>query len=122
MSPDVAARLRPLCEGKQHDDLVFRPERGADAICGSALYRRFIGAAERAGLRRVPFKALRDSFGTTAIQGFDLYTVQRFLGHKSITTTEKYLHYKAQPDAAKGMGVLWASSPGADVVPLRKAA
>ncbi|MCW3048705.1 MAG: site-specific integrase [Solirubrobacterales bacterium] len=95
MSPEVAGRLRPLCEGKAPDDRVFEPERGAQAICGSALYRRFVDAADRAGLRRIRFHDLRHSFGTQAIQGFDIYKVQRWLGHKSIATTEKYLHYQA---------------------------
>jgi integrase len=122
MSPEVAARLRPLCEGKAPDDLVFEPERGAAAICGSALYRRFVHAAERAKLRRIRFHDLRHSFGTQAIQKFDIYTVQRWLGHKSISTTEKYLHYRADASAAEAMGALWATSPAADVVLIRRVA
>ena len=51
MTADIAARLRPFCEGKEPEALVFEPERGAQAICGLALYRRFLAAAERAGLR-----------------------------------------------------------------------
>jgi integrase len=64
MAPTLAARLRPYCSGRPADALVFRPERGADALCGSALYRRFIDAADRAGLRRIRFHDLRHSFGT----------------------------------------------------------
>jgi integrase len=51
--------LRPYCSDRPADALVFRPERGADALCGSALYRRFIDAADRAGLRRIRFHDLR---------------------------------------------------------------
>lgn len=109
----LAARLRPFCEGREGDELVFRPERGAAAICGSALYRRFIEAADRAGLRRIRFHDLRHSFGTQAIQRFDIYTVQRWLGHKSITTTEKYLHYREDADAAQAMDDLWSAPASA---------
>jgi integrase len=120
MAPTLAARLRPYCSGRPADALVFRPERGADALCGSALYRRFIDAADRAGPRRIRFHDLRHSFGTQAIQRFDIYKVQRWLGHKSITTTEKYLHYRADESAAAAMGELW-STP-ATVVPLSERA
>lgn len=115
MGATLAELLRPLCEGRDGDELVFRPERGAVAMCGSALYRRFIEAADCAGLRRIRFHDLRHSFGTQAIKKFDIYTVQRWMGHKSITTTEKYLHYRADASAAMAMDALWASS--AAVVP-----
>jgi integrase len=114
MAPSLAARLRPFCEGRAPDALVFRPQRGADALCGSALYRRFIEAADVAGLRRIRFHDLRHSFGTQAIQRFDIYKVQRWLGHKSITTTEKYLHYRADADAAQAMDDLWKPQAAPD--------
>jgi integrase len=81
-----------------------------------------VAAAERAGLRRIRFHDLRHSFGTAAVQRFELYRVSRWKGHKSITTTEIYLRYRANPAAAEGIGALWATSPDADVVPLRQAA
>jgi hypothetical protein len=46
----------------------------------------------------------------------------RWLGHKSIATPEKYLHYRADANAAEAMGGLWATSPAADVVPIRRGA
>lgn len=109
----LAERLRPFCEGREDDELVFRPERGAQAICGSALYRRFVAASDAAGLRRIRFHDLRHSFGTQAISRFDVYTVQRWLGHKSITTTEKYLHFREDADAAQAMDDLWAAPTSA---------
>jgi site-specific recombinase XerD len=35
----------------------------------------------------------RDQSGTRAIRAFNIYEVQRMMGHRSITTTERYLHY-----------------------------
>jgi integrase len=58
-----------------------------------------VDAAERAKLRRVRFHDLRHSFGTQAIQKFDTHTVQRWLGRTSVSTTEKYLHSRADASA-----------------------
>jgi integrase len=80
------------------------------------------GCADRAGLRRIRFHDLRHFFGKQAIRGFDICKVQRWLGHKSIAPTEKYLHYRADVNAAEAMGALWATSHAADVVPIRRAA
>lgn len=47
----------------------------------------------RAGLREVTPHTLRRTFATRALErGVDIKTVQRWLGHSSITQTEKYLH------------------------------
>jgi integrase len=46
------------------------------------------------------FHDLRHSFGTQAIRAFNIYEVQRMMGHRHITTTERYLHYAPDPDAA----------------------
>jgi integrase len=118
--PHACARS---AKGGGGDELVLRPERGAQALSGSALCLRFVAAADDAGLRRIRFHDLRHSFGTQAIQRFDVYTVQRWLGHKSITTTEKYLHYRADANAAQAMDALWQTSDQvAEVIPLARAA
>ncbi len=44
-----------------------------------------------AGLPVLRFHDLRHSFGTQAIRAFNIYEVQRMIGHRSITTTERYL-------------------------------
>ncbi len=50
---------------------------------------------------------LRHSFGTQAIRVFNIYEVQRMMGHRHITTTERYLHYAPDPDAAAKLSRLW---------------
>ncbi|HEY1518767.1 MAG TPA: hypothetical protein VGF91_20225 [Solirubrobacteraceae bacterium] len=45
------------------------------------------------------------------------------MGHRHITTTERYLHYAPHPDAAAKLSGLWQSDvPGRNVVSLRTAA
>jgi len=106
MSDNARSTLWPLCKGRSGDALVFDAEDGGP-ICGSNLYRRFRNAAKRAGLPILRFHDLRHSFGTQAIRAFNIYEVQRMMGHRHITTTERYLHYAPNPDAAAKLSGLW---------------
>jgi integrase len=134
MSPNVRMVLLPLCEAKDGEALVFDHEfRPGEPICGSDLYRRFLNAAKRAGLPRLAFHDLRHTFGTQAIRKFKIHEVQRMMGHRHITTTERYLHYTPDPEGVAKLAELWGerdgasaggptSAPPANVVPLRRAA
>ena len=55
------------------------------------------------------FHDLRHTFGTQAIRVFKVHEVQRMMGHRHITTTERYLHYSPDPDAAAKLSALWAA-------------
>ncbi len=69
------------------------------------------------------FHDLRHSFGTQAIRAFNIYEVQRMMGHRHITTTERYLHYAPNPEAAAKLSGLWsADEPLENVVGIRSAA
>ncbi len=108
MSSNVRAVLGPFCEGKAPDALVFEhKDRMGEPISGGALYLRFVHAAKSAGLPRVRLHDLRHSFGTQAIRAFSIYEVQRMMGHRHITTTERYLHYAPDPDAVAKLSNLW---------------
>lgn len=63
----------------------------------SALHSRFIRAQEQAGVRVRRFHDLRHTFGSLAIQQFDLVAVQDMMGHSKLTTTEPYPHSKPRP-------------------------
>jgi integrase len=92
-----------------------------EPICGSNLYRRFINAARRAELPILRFHDLRHSFGTQAIRRVNIYELQRLMGHRHITTTERYLHYAPDPDLAARLTRLWDSHQSAEnVVALRQ--
>lgn len=109
MSEKVRVVLSPFCAGKPSGALVFEnPFKPGEPICGSNLYRRYVKAAERAGLPRISFHDLRHSFGTQAIRAFNIYEVQRMMGHRHITTTERYLHYAPDPEAAAKLSRLWS--------------
>jgi integrase len=124
MSDNVRLTLRRYCEGRPADALVFEHEsKPGEPICGISLYRRFRSAAKRAGLPVLRFHDLRHSFGTQAIRAFNIYEVQRMMGHRHITTTERYLHYAPNPEAAAKLSGLWSDDEAATkVAKLRQAA
>jgi integrase len=82
------------------DDLVFVNPAG-EHIEDSALRRRFYGALNAAGLKRIRFHDLRHSFGTLAVQVFPLTDVKAYMGHADIATTMIYVHHVPRVDAAE---------------------
>jgi integrase len=133
MSANVKRVLLPFCEGKTGEELVFQSEsKPGEPISGVNLYRRFLNAAKRAGLPRLRLHELRHTFGTQAIRVFKVHEVQRLMGHRHITTTERYLHYAPDAEGAAKLTALWGErdsapqgAPGSDspnVIPLRRAA
>jgi integrase len=83
------------------DDLVFCRPDGA-SLDRSAVRTRFVRAQKRAGVPVRRFHDLRHTFGSLAIQQFDVVAVKEMMGHSRLTTTERYLHSKPRPgDAAK---------------------
>jgi len=91
------ARLRERPRFAGRNDYVFcRPDGGP--LDRSAVRSRFICAQEKARVRVRRFHDLRHSFGSLAIQKFDLVAVKDMMGHSKLTTTERYLHSKPRPD------------------------
>jgi integrase len=76
------------------DDLVFaHPELGTP-LDRTKVTRRFQAACIAAGVRKIRFHDLRHTFATTlAAAGVPLRTLQEYLGHADIKTTQIYAHY-----------------------------
>lgn len=108
LMPQVAQALAELRK-REHftadDDLVFVNVVGS-FISYDAMYRRYLAAQTRAGVRALRFHDLRHSFGTMAVRVFPITDVQTWMGHADITTTRKYIHYSPQPEAAARLGAL----------------
>ena len=115
MAPDVAdvlSRLKARDEFTGDDDFVFVGVGGLP-LDGDALSKRYEGALERAGLRRLRFHDLRHTFGTRMIQQADIRRVQEWMGHADIQTTMRYLHYASRKDDAELVARAFASPGGA---------
>lgn len=110
---DQAARALDRLSRREHftalDDLVFVNTVGRH-VDGSALRRRYLAAAESAGLRRLRFHDLRHTFGTLAVQAFPLTDVKAYMGHANIETTMVYVHHRPAHDAADRLSALVAAS------------
>jgi integrase len=100
LADQAAAELKALRKRpsfKARTDYVFcRPDGGP--LDRSAIRIRFIRAQEKADVRVRRFHDLRHSFGSLAIQKFNLVAVKDMMGHSKLTTTERYLHSKPRPD------------------------
>jgi site-specific recombinase XerD len=76
------------------DDLVFaHPELGTP-LDRTKVTRRFQVACKRAEVPAIRFHDLRHTFATQlAASGVPLRTLQEFLGHADLRTTQIYAHY-----------------------------
>ena len=107
---DVLMRLRP--DEVDPDARVFPGEVGA-AMDGSALYRRYKKAQYGADLRPLRFHDLRHTFGTQAIAGgANVHDLQRWMGHRHLATTMRYVHYRPQDEGADLLGHRFTGTAG----------
>jgi integrase len=110
MSEQVAQVLARLGQREAHtgpDDLVFAGDGGGH-IDGSALTRRYKRARDAAmrtdkSMPRLRWHDLRHTFGSLcASAGVNVVAIQSYMGHSSIRTTQRYMHFAPSTgDAAK---------------------
>lgn len=114
LADQAASALRKLRERpafRSRKDFVFcRPSGGP--LDRSAVRKRFIRAQEAANIRPRRFHDLRHTFGSLAIQQFDLIAVKDMMGHSKLTTTERYLHSKPRPDDVAKLTEAFEPQPG----------
>lgn len=74
-------------------DLIF-PSANGTKIQKSKLLKAFKKAVKQAGIVDFTFHDLRHTFATRLAQaGIDLYAISKLLGHKDISTTQRYAHH-----------------------------
>ena len=103
MAAEVAqalARLSSRGDFTGDDDLVFCGKFGGH-VMPSKLRLRYKDALAKAKLRPLRFHDLRHTFGTHAIRTADSREVMEWMGHQDLKTTQIYLSFKPQADAAK---------------------
>lgn len=91
---DALATWRTRSVFADQDDLVFaHPELGSP-LDRTKVTRRFKKACRDAGVPEIRFHDLRHTFATQlAASGTPMRTLQEFLGHADLKTTQIYAHY-----------------------------
>lgn len=97
MADEVGGALDLMFKASDYqadDDLVFGHPATGKAIGKANVTRRLHKALTDAELSDHVFHDLRHTFGTTmAAAGVPMRTLQEWMGHKHITTTERYADY-----------------------------
>jgi integrase len=100
LAAELAALLRPLTTGRRPGEFVLLTNSGTP-VYESLAGEWFHFARKAAGLKRLQLRMCRHSFGTAcAAAGVDVRTLQNWMGHASVTTTEIYMAYAPKPEEA----------------------
>lgn len=95
------------------DDHVFAHPTTGKAIAKANVTRRLHKALEDAELDDHVFHDLRHTFGTTmAAAGVPMRTLQEWMGHKHISTTERYADYAPRKSEGAMITAAFAVAPG----------
>jgi integrase len=82
-----------------YEALVFGHPHTGQILGFSAVGRRFKKALRAAGVREVRFHDLRHTFGTRlAANGVPMRTIQEWMGHADIKTTQIYTEYEPRDE------------------------
>ena len=95
-------RLYKASRFQGDDELVFAEPDTGEPLRDRALARRYRRALKAAGLDTTHrFHDLRHTFGTAmAAAGVPMRTLQEWLGHRHISTTQRYADYAPSPHEA----------------------
>jgi site-specific recombinase XerD len=99
-------------EQKLQNDFVFT-HPGIQMVNIYTLRTAFVTALEKVEMEDLRWHDLRHTFASRLAQaGVDSYAIQRLMGHKSFTTTQRYAHHYVE-SLRRGIAALDMQRPGA---------
>lgn len=115
LAPQVVSALEQLREASRftaQDDPVFADPWTGAPLARTPLMERYRKALAAAGLDEAfRFHDLRHTMGTSlAMAGVDVVTIQAYLGHSDLATTQRYLHYAPAADEAARLGAVFGAA------------
>src|SRR5262249_18371809 len=113
-------RLYQASAFRGEDDNVFAHPATGGAIAKANVTPRLHKALDHAGLDKTHvFHDLRHTFGTTmATAGVPMRTLQEWMGHKHVSTTERYADYAPRATEGEMIAAAFAPSAGTNRVPI----
>jgi integrase len=115
MAKRVATELQRHYERSRFqgdDDRVFPHPLTGHYYDASKMRKRLKAAVAAAEVTPITFHELRHTFGTTmAANGKDVTKIKKWMGHASVSTTERYMHYAPHANDADDIGAAFESDP-----------
>ncbi|MDA0977874.1 MAG: tyrosine-type recombinase/integrase [Proteobacteria bacterium] len=109
LSPSLLQVLRDYWRVYRPHGPLFYGRQSCDPITPSSIQKMFTRCRRKADIKKaVGIHGLRHAFATHSLEaGMPLAQLQQLLGHKSISTTLRYVHwlprYQERPDAAQDL-------------------
>jgi integrase len=110
---EVLSRLAARPDFASPDDYVFCGRLG-ERLDDSALRRRYKAGCEAAGLRSVKLHGLRHAAGSLVARNSSPVEVRDFLGHRHMTTTDRYISAKFSDDYFERLDEAFADGRNAE--------
>jgi len=104
LSSTLVEQLRGYWQRYRPEDWLFPGRTAGQPVSENLIQKVFQDAKQRAGItKRGGVHSLRHAFTTHQIEsGMPVHRLQRLLGHQSLSSTVRYVHWLPDPDEGEG--------------------